>query len=48
MLSTCCDAEASYLSDDICGACKDHSDFYDENEDETCRNGKPWQYCDCC
>tara|TARA_R110000737_G_scaffold83884_2_gene116399 strand:+ start:335 stop:448 length:114 start_codon:yes stop_codon:yes gene_type:complete len=34
MLSTCCDAEASYLSDDICGACKDHSDFYDEDEEE--------------
>ena len=52
-LSTCCDAEASYLSDELCGSCHEHSEFYDEDEEdlpmgETCRNGKQWAKCDCC
>ena len=34
MWSNCCGAEASYLSDEICGACLDHCEMVDENEDE--------------
>jgi len=48
MESNCCGAQASYLSDEICSACLEHCEMIDYGEDETCRNGKPWQYCDCC
>ena len=27
MYSNCCGAEASYLSDEICGECLDHAEF---------------------
>ncbi len=27
MFSNCCDAEASYLSDEICGDCLEHAEF---------------------
>jgi len=27
MFSNCCDAEASYLSDEICGECLEHAEF---------------------
>ena len=27
MFSNCCDAEASYLSDEICGNCLEHAEF---------------------
>lgn len=26
-MSTCCGAEPSYLSDEICGACLEHAEF---------------------
>ena len=32
MWSNCCGAEASYLSDELCGACLEHAVF-DEMED---------------
>jgi len=52
MWSNCCGAEASYLSDELCGACLEHAVFDDEDEDEdmgdTCRNGKEWNKCECC
>ena len=50
MLSNCCGAEPSYLSDEICGDCLEHAVFDDEDEntDETCRNGKEWSKCKCC
>jgi len=32
MWSNCCGAEASYLSDELCGACLEWAEF-DENED---------------
>ena len=34
MWSNCCGAEASYLSDELCGACLEHAVFDDEDEDE--------------
>ncbi len=33
MYSNCCGAEPSYLSDEICGQCKDHATFEDHEED---------------
>ena len=27
MYSNCCGAEASYLSDDLCGDCLEHAEF---------------------
>ena len=27
MFSNCCGAEASYLSDEICGECLEHAEF---------------------
>ena len=27
MYSNCCGAEASYLSDDLCGNCLEHAEF---------------------
>jgi hypothetical protein len=33
-LSTCCDSER-WLETDICNQCKEHADFYDENERES-------------
>lgn len=33
MWSNCCGAEPSYLSDELCGACLEWSEF-DEEEDE--------------
>ena len=50
MWSNCCGAEASYLSDEICGDCLEHAVFDDEDEDmgDTCRNGKEWNKCECC
>ena len=27
MYSDCCGAEASYLSDDLCGECLEHAEF---------------------
>ena len=48
-VSNCCNAEPSYLSDEICGACLEHAVFYDEDEmGDTCRNGKEWNKCNCC
>jgi len=32
MYSNCCGAEASYLSDDLCGSCLDHADFSEIEE----------------
>jgi len=32
MYSNCCGAEASYLSDDLCGQCLDHADFSEIEE----------------
>ena len=32
--STCCGAEASYLSEDLCGECGEHAVFQDEDNDE--------------
>ena len=32
-LSTCCDSER-WLETDLCNACKEHADFYDEDEDD--------------
>ena len=29
--STCCGAEASYLSEDLCGECGEHAVFQDED-----------------
>jgi|TARA_R110000823_G_scaffold248474_1_gene372081 hypothetical protein len=50
MWSNCCGAEASYLSDELCGDCLEHAVFDDEDEDmgDTCRNGKEWNKCECC
>lgn len=53
MMSNCCGAEPSYLSDDRCGACLEWAEFSEEDEEdlpmgETCRNGKQWAKCDCC
>lgn len=31
-MSTCCGAEPSYLSDEICGACLEHAEFDNEND----------------
>jgi len=49
MWSNCCGAEASYLSDELCGDCLEWAEF-DEDEDmgDTCRNGKEWNKCECC
>lgn len=45
MLSWCCDAEAWLGTHEdgenvfgICGACKEHADFYDEEEEEENEN----------
>ena len=60
MMSNCCGAEPSHLSDELCGACLEWAEFdEDENEiffwdinewpmGETCRNGKQWAKCDRC
>jgi hypothetical protein len=32
MYSNCCGAEASYLSDDLCGKCLDHAEFNEIEE----------------
>ena len=32
MWSNCCDAEPSYISEEICGECLEHAEF-DEGED---------------
>ena len=32
MYSNCCGAEASYLSDELCGACKEHTCFNEIEE----------------
>lgn len=32
-MSNCCGAEPSYLSDEICGDCLEHAEFYDENDE---------------
>ena len=32
--STCCGAEASYLSEDLCGECGENAVFEDEDNDE--------------
>jgi len=29
--SNCCGAEASYLSDELCGECLEHAEFNEEN-----------------
>ena len=34
MYSKCCGAEASYLNDDLCGDCLEHTSFEDYVEDE--------------
>jgi hypothetical protein len=33
-LSTCCDSER-WLETDLCRQCKEHADFYDEDEQES-------------
>ena len=33
MWSNCCGAEASYLSEELCGDCLEHAVFDDEDED---------------
>lgn len=33
MISNCCGAEPSYLSDEICGACLEHAEFNDEYDE---------------
>ena len=43
MLSNCCGAEPSYLSDEHCGACLEGAEFYDD-EDTGCGFDK----CDDC
>ena len=50
MMSNCCGAEPSYLSDELCGDCLEWAEFDEEDSPmgETCRNGKPWAKCDCC
>jgi hypothetical protein len=30
MTSNCCDASPSYLSDELCGACLEWAEFYEE------------------
>jgi hypothetical protein len=32
MTSECCGAAPSYLSEELCGACLEWSEFYDEEE----------------
>ena len=32
MMSNCCGAEPSYLSDDTCGECLEHAEFDNEND----------------
>ena len=35
LLSTCCDAPRWHgLESDICESCKEHADFYDDEDDE--------------
>lgn len=33
-ISNCCGAEASYISDELCGQCLEWAVFTDEDEDE--------------
>ena len=37
--STCCGAEASYLSEDLCGECGENAVFEDEDNDENYAEG---------
>jgi hypothetical protein len=33
MMSNCCGAEPSYLSNEICGDCLEHAEFDNENDE---------------
>lgn len=45
-LSTCCDAPR-WLETDLCNACQEHADFYDEEEDKYIRINKGEECPEC-